>query len=125
MLNYELFRKVVAPEFATMTDTDLDIFANEAAFELSETRWGQRYPRGLALITAHLIKISKKVEADSGGANTGSVNQLKRVKVGDIEREFAIPNSGTAADNDSYNLTLYGKEFLRLRRQVLMTPLFM
>lgn len=115
MINLELFRKVVAIEFAAMTDDDITMFSNEAEIELSEKVFGSRYPRAVCLITAHLISMSKLNSA------SGAVNPLKRTKVGDLEREYAVSVEG---QNDSFNLTPYGKEFVRLRRQILMTPRF-
>lgn len=117
-LNYELFRKVVAPEYADKTDAELDLFAAEAECEVSQKKWGCRYDRAVALITAHLIAMSER-SSSNGNAGTG---QLKKVKVGQLEREFDV-GSGTSSD-DSYNLTIYGKEFIRIRKQVLKGPIF-
>lgn len=114
-INLVLFRTVVAPEFAAMTDPEITAFGDEAEIELSEKAFGNRYPRAVCLITAHLIAMSKLKSA------SGAVNPLKRTKVGDLEREYAVSVEG---QNDSFNLTPYGKEFVRLRRQVLMTPRF-
>lgn len=122
--NLVLFKEVVAIEFATLSDETINLFADEAYLELSETTWGKRHPRAWALITAHLIKLSKKTEADGGDGSTGSVNELKRIKVGDLEREYAVSTKANGSDSDTYGLTLYGKEFLRLRKQVLITPMF-
>ena len=106
-LNKALFRTVVAPEYAAKDDATLDIFADEAALELSKKKWGKRYPRGLAYITAHLIKFAEI----STAKNSGNSGQLKRTRVGKLEREYAV-SSGSGA-NDSYNMTTYGKEYIR------------
>lgn len=119
MLNYVLFRNVVAPEFKDMTDVELDAFAAEAECEISQKKWGCRYDRAVALITAHLIALSKK--SANGTTDSGSA-QLKRVKVGQLEREFDVDSD--ADSTNTYNLTLYGKEFLRLRKQILKGPIF-
>lgn len=121
MLNYDLFRKVVAPEFSdvnTYPNSTLDLFAAEAECEVSATAWGCRYDRAVALITAHLISMSKK-SSEGGSGGTG---QIKKVKVGQLEREYDV-GSGSDSSN-SYNLTVYGKEFLRLRKQILKGPIF-
>ena len=118
MLNYELFRKVVAPEYADMLDADLDPFASEAECEIAKSKWGCRYDRAVALITAHLIAISKRPEGFGGNAATG---ELKKVKVGDLEREF---QSSSSNDDSAYGLTIYGKEFIRIRKQILKGPIF-
>lgn len=120
MLNYELFRKVVAPEFASMSDADLDLFATEAECEVAKSKWGCRYDRAVALITAHLIAMSKRSENMGGSAATG---ELKKVKVGDLEREFQA-SSSNGSEGSSYGLSVYGKEFLRIRRQIIKGPVF-
>jgi hypothetical protein len=117
-LNYDLFRKVVAPEFASMSDEDLDLFAAEAECEVAQSKWGCRYDRAIALITAHLIAMSQRASGMGGNAATG---ELKKVKVGDLEREF---QSSSSDSSDSYGLTTYGKEFLRIRKQILKGPVF-
>ena len=118
MLNYDLFRVVVAPEYAALSNATLDIFAAEAELEVSVKAFGKRYPRAVALITAHLINMSKRSE-DGSSSSSG---ELKKIKVGDLEREFAV--SSDSKSSGSYNLTTYGKEFLRLRKQSLMGPKF-
>ena len=116
-LNEHLFKVVVAPEFAN--EPNLDLFATEAECEVNINVWGCRYDRAVALITAHLIAMSKKSNGMGGSSVTG---QLRKVKVGDLERDFA---SGSTADkNGSYDLTTYGAEFLRIRKQVLKGPRF-
>lgn len=122
MLNYELFRKVVAPEYASKDNLELDLFASEAECEVAASKWGCRYDRAVALITAHLIAMSER--AKNSGTGSSGTGALKKVKVGQLEREFDV-GSGVEADaNGSYNLTIYGKEFVRLRKQVLKGPIF-
>ena len=117
-LNYQLFRVVVAPAYAGMTDAELDVFAAEAEIEISKKKWLTRYDRGVAYITAHLITMSKKSAKSGGDSETGP---LKKKKVGNLEREFGVNNENK---DGSYSLTTYGMEFLRLRKQVFMGPKF-
>jgi len=118
-LNYDLFRKVVAPEYASKSNDTLDLFAGEAEKEIAVSKWGNKYDRAVALITAHLIAMSERAEK-LGNSATG---QLKRTKVGQLEREFGA-GSNTNDSGNPYDLTIYGKEFLRLRKQVLKGPVF-
>lgn len=115
--NFTMFKKVVAPEFKDRTEAEIQCFADEAVLELSEQVWGKRHPRAWALITAHLMAIADRSSA-GGNAGTG---QLKKVKVGQLEREFDVGSGDDSAN--AYNLTIYGKEYLRLRKQVLMGPI--
>lgn len=115
--NYEVFRVVVAPEYAAMSDAEISAFANEAAHEVSKTQFGLRYERAWALMTAHLIKVTKL-----GNGSGGAVGEIKSTKVGQLSRTYATES--TSSTKDSYNLTKYGKEFIRLRKQNVKSPLF-
>lgn len=120
-LNYDLFRTVVAPEFAAKADNELDPFASEAEIEVSQKAFGKRYDRAVALITAHLIVMSQKKSGNGGGA--GATGEVESTKVGQLSRKFNVESSMTERGG-SYNLTHYGKEFLRLRKQILKSPIF-
>ncbi len=116
MLNYDLFKTVVAPEYKDMENATLDVFATEAECEIAESKFGCKYDRAVALITAHLIKMSEI-------SQNGITGQLVKTKVGQLERQYDVANSGDAKDG-SYNMTVYGKEFLRIRKQILKSPIF-
>ena len=125
MLNYDLFRKVVAPEYASKADAELDLFATEAECEVSETKWGCKYDRAVALITAHLIAMSER--AKNSGTGSSGTGQLTKVKVGQLERTFDAGENSQgqgSSGKGSYSLTIYGKEFLRIRKQLLKGPVF-
>ena len=118
VFNEDLFKKLVAPEFKNKSSSSLEPFVNEALLEVSEKKWGKFHPRAWALMTAHLLKmfdISK-----TGQASAGNV-QIKKTKVGDLEREFAVSQT---KDKDTLDLTIYGKEYIRLRKKILKGPLF-
>lgn len=114
-----LFRTVVAPEFAAKTDGEIELFQSEAEIEISEKKFLSRYPRAVALMTAHLMVMSDRSIAKKASSGQGP---LKKTKVGQLEREFAVSTSDKS--NESILLTDYGKEFIRLRKQVLKGPLF-
>lgn len=118
MIDLELFKKVVAKEFAAKEDSEIELFAAEAELEVSESYFGKFYPRVVCLITAHLMKVSEISQSSNG-----STGELKKIKVGDLEREYAV-NSGMEMSKDTLGLTLYGKEYLRLRKKLVKTPLF-
>jgi len=121
-LNYELFRVVVAPEYASKTDAILDLFAAEAECEIALAKWGKKYDRAVALITAHLIAMSER--AKNSGTGTAGTGVVRKVKVGQLEREFDNGNGSEGSNEGSYDLTIYGKEFVRLKKQLLIGPIF-
>lgn len=116
----ELFKKVVAIEYQDMDDEDLELFYNEAILEVDQTRFGRFYPRSVALMMAHLIALTNK--AKTIGMNNQS-GQIKKVTVGDLSREYAVAETSNFGDGDLAS-TIYGAEFLRLRKRILFTPVY-
>lgn len=118
----DIFSKVVAPEFADKVGTpEYDLFQTEALCEVSESKFGCRYDRAVALIMAHLMAMADRSKNGGGNSNTG---QVKRTKVGQLEREFDTGSGSGENSNGSYDLTTYGKEYLRLRKQIIKSPIF-
>jgi len=118
LFDFDLFKKVVAPEFKNKSETKLQPFVDEAELEVSLKKWGKFHPRAWALMTAHLQKM---FDISNTGQSSGGNAQLEKVKVGDLEREFAVSDDKNA---DTLALTIYGKEFKRLRKKILKGPLF-
>ena len=116
--NEILFKTVVAPEFKTKTLAQLTPFIDEAELEVSEKKWGKFHPRAWGLMTAHLQKM---FDISKNGQSSGGNAQIKKTKVGKLEREFAVSDSKS---NDTLQLTIYGKEYKRLRKKIIKGPLF-
>ena len=118
VFNETLFKTVVAPEFASKSTVELQPFVDEAELEVSEKKWGKFHPRAWGLMTAHLLKM---FGISNTGQSSAGNTQIKKSKVGDLEREFAVSQT---KDKDTLELTIYGKEYMRLRKKILKGPLF-
>ena len=111
--NLPLFKIVVAPEYANEGDTTINTFAAAALTEIDQAAFGATFLRAWANLTAHFIFTSKR-SPDITGA-------LDSVKVGQVEHRYINQDRH---DQDSQYLTnKYGKEYLRLRRQILRGPI--
>ena len=114
--------KALFPEFGSVTDQRIENFVEIARLSVSEKAWGSSYGTGLSYLTAHLLK-----RAGVGGGVQGGTSQAGVVtseKVGELQRSYALPNfSGGSAEDSLLATTSYGMEYLRLRRQLLVTPM--
>lgn len=109
-LNVSIF-EAIAPEFAGLANTNQrDLLATYAEVQVSESIWGSRYAYAVALLTAHMMSLYQS------GAIAGSVQSEK---VGDVQRNYAVP----AQDDNSFKSTKFGLEFIRLRKQIISSPL--
>lgn len=111
-INLNLFRKVVAPDYAHRSDEDIQLFATEAQNELDEEAFGDLFPRALCLITAHLIFVSDRKPEIVGVVDSARVGQL----------ENRWSNSDRLDQDPGYVISKYGREFLRLRKQAVVSP---
>ncbi len=100
------------PEFNEVDYTKIDLFLSDAEMEVSQSRWGKLYQRGVLALTAHLLRLSLWTTEGGGGAN----RNLASESAGELSVSYAAPTlTGTDAD---YQLTAYGQEYLRLRKLV-------
>lgn len=104
------------PEFNAVSDAYVDAVLSEAALSVGDT-WiaTDRVPATLAL-AAHMMSLEGEPARTANGG-VAVTETVKRVKVGDVETEFAVASGGGASGADDYGTTLYGVAFLRYRRR--------
>lgn len=98
----------IAPEFKKVSGSVLNVLTLQAEIQVKPDQWGSRENLGKAYLVAHMLKLAQR--KGSGGSITSQ-------KVGDLSRNF---NPGEI--KDSYDQTSYGKEYKRIRRQLLISP---
>lgn len=120
------------PEFAQLPDSYLDTLLEEAEQDTPYSVWLTKQSRGIKLLTAHRLTMwarSGAIALNTGetgnvsglGSILGSPTSLtasqdsNSVSLGD-------PMAGTAPDDhEGLKSTLYGVEYLRLRRSLPLT----
>lgn len=114
--------KAIFPEFNAVANPRIESFIEIAKLSVAEKVWGNSYGVGVSYLVAHLLKRAGASSGVIGGSsNAGAVTSEK---VGELQRSYALPNfSGGSAEDSLLATTSYGMEFLRLRRQILVTPM--
>lgn len=122
--------RIVATEFSTLPDDDetgddgavsihgvntyLDLFADQ----ISVKRFGKSYTKALAYLTAHKLKMMDK-GADDGFGSMGAALRVASASEGETSVSFS-GSSSTADAESEYGLTIYGVEFLTLKRNAIV-----
>ena len=96
-------------------DRYIDKFAQAAVVEISETFFGKYFSRAWCNLTAHLIFLSKRSSEESG--------VLEKYKAGNVEKQFM--NQAKNSYDFAYEVSSYGREFIRLRGMRPTTPVFL
>lgn len=126
----EIFR-MVATEFASMPDEDVKdsdtgkvtnygvrSFIDLYSDQISEKRFGSTYQKALAYLTAHKLKMN-----GYGDTKNGTISDALRVasfSEGESSISFATSQQTNLQVDAEYALTVYGLEFLTLRRNAVI-----
>ena len=104
------------PEFASETDARVQLFIDKAAPHFDFDRWDDFYQDGVANWVAHNLAMANAQTAQ-GGAVQAMTNDNLVKKVGDVQvtKDTELLNKQT--DTPFYR-TLYGQQYLYLRRMV-------
>lgn len=104
---------LIAPELSSITDNDVwDIVLADVASEVSLSVFGTMQERAQRYLAAHYLSLY----GASLGAATGS---LKRDKVGNTEKEYAVSSTVSASESD-YGRTKYGRTYLSIRNKKIL-----
>lgn len=118
------------PEFAGVDDAVVNVFLGDAAAELIPVKWGVYYQRGVCALAGHLLSMRAR-SALAGGVGDGSglavTGGATSIKTGDLS--ISVGGSGSVAGHRDSSLsdailasTIYGQEFIRLRRNLYIGP---
>lgn len=109
--------KDIAPEFAGIADVRVARFIDRAKLSVNSDIFGRVYDLAVTYLAAHMISISN--DPSSGGSSISQI--VTSEKVGDLSRTYQESDSSTT-NPSSLSRTRYGDEFLRLRRQCVLSP---
>lgn len=126
----EIFR-LVATEFADMPDEDLiDDETGEVAIygvksflklysdQISEKRFGKTYQKALAYLTAHKLKMNGYGNNENG--RIGDSLRVGSYSEGETSISYTTNQQTNLQVDAEYALTVYGLEFLTLRRNAVI-----
>lgn len=113
------FRKSF-PEFASTEvypTSQVQLWVNLASAQLDSTLWGTQWTIGVSLYVAHELTLaSQNARAAAVGGSPGQQGGIASSKtVGSVSVGYD-PSSTTEKDAGYWNLTTYGKQFIRLVR---------
>ena len=114
----------IAPEFAAVSDADVDTYVEEAALVHNAAVWGARYTLAMACYAAHnMARDGLGTGLGTGGTGTGSgsTGTVASIREQDLAIGFdtmagqeSARKASTSGDVD-LTTTRYGLRYLRLR----------
>lgn len=110
--------RMIAPEFKTVGDDDLNTWIELAKPYVSKKQFGALYEQAVAYLAAHKMKMGGY--GDTSNGTVGESLRLSSVSEGDVSVSFSAPTALSDADAE-LTLTIYGLSFLNIRRKKIMT----
>lgn len=113
----EIFR-LVANEFVSISDEVVSQHMELYSVQISRKRFGKIYERALAYLTAHKLKM-----AGHGNTENGTIADSLRISSyseGETSVSYSTNQQTNLQSDAEYALTVYGLEFLTLKRQVIV-----
>lgn len=104
--------RIIAPEFASKTDVDIQAFLNIATLDTAPLVWGVRFDNGVAYLAAHYMVIAKRADGISG--------PIVEEQVGDLRRKYGF---STSAKINPLTSTSYGAVYFRMRKAIVKSPM--
>jgi len=113
--------RLIAPEFATTVDADVDALVAIYETQITAAKWGAQAVQAVALLVAHELELQARAAAEmAGGAGSGSgIGPITSKRAGDVALTYGgvvgVSGSGDF-DEAVYSQTRHGLAFLALRR---------
>lgn len=104
------------PEFTPVSDALVGLVLNEAIAQVGETWLERDRARAQMLLTAHNLTLEGEPARTVSGSASAGTGSVKRVRVGDVETEFASPGASSGVSMGIYGSTTYGQQYLALLR---------
>lgn len=114
MKAFEIIRATM-PEFADVDDENVLVYIGLAEPLISKSKYGNVYESALAYLTAHKMKmfgLGKRIGIGTIGDTIG----ISSVTEGETSVSFSNNQSGNTSPDAEYGLTVYGMQYLRLRK---------
>lgn len=123
----KIFR-IIGAEFSEIPDDDVtdssgtvygvNTYLELYADQISAKRFGKSYTKALAYLTAHKMKMMDR-GAEDGFGSMGAALRVASASEGETSVSFSGSISTTDPESE-YGLTIYGVEFLTIKRNVII-----
>jgi len=121
--------RIIAREFKNISDDDVDIWLELTEPMVSKRQFKKVWIQALALLTAHRMKLAgygsdpegDDALAEINNLHAGGLMRVTNFSEGDTSVGFNT-NIGQYTDSDAeLGLTIYGIQYLQLRRKYILT----
>lgn len=107
----------IAPKFDTVDSDRLTAIISIASSQVGRA-FGSKRNLAAAYLAAHMLEVA----GDAGGTTSGTGGVVTMEKEGQLARSYGGIGGTSGEGMTRYDRTVWGQEFVRLRKQCVMTP---
>lgn len=107
--------KTIAPEFDTIESSKIDAWISLAKPLVSKKHFGESYEHALALLVCHKMKVAG-LGTDNGSGSVADRIGVSSYSEGSASVSYSVSQSTNMLADAELALTVYGVQFLSLRR---------
>lgn len=108
-------------EFEKVPNEEINIYIELTKDLVSKRRFGTKYKQAVAYLTAHKMKIAGLGEKVGGYGTMKDTIGISSISEGNTSISFSNNQAGNTSSDAEYALTVYGMQFLQLRRSCIVT----
>lgn len=113
--------RLIGTEFAAVKDEDLEKWIEVVRPMVSKKQFGKLYEQAIAYLCCHKLKMAGKGESPLGELGTIGIGfAVGSVSEGGSSISFGANQASNLAADAELGLTVYGVQFLQLRRLVII-----
>lgn len=111
--------RLIGSEFSEVSDETIEKWLELSKPLISAKKFGTTYHQALALLTAHRLKMAGY--GDNSNASIGDAMLVNSYSEGEASVSFAASQNTNLMADAELALTVYGLQFLTLRRSCIMS----
>lgn len=111
--------RLIAPEFDSVSDVDLDQWIEFAKPFVSKKQFGKLYNQALALFICHKMKVANLGDGANDGMGTFA-DAVRFSSYSEGSRSVSFNNGRSGSADDELSLTPYGLQYIALRKMVVV-----
>ncbi|MCX4351713.1 MAG: DUF4054 domain-containing protein [Lachnospiraceae bacterium] len=113
--------KATMKEFSDVPEPDIKVYIELSAPLVSKKRFGNLYEQAVAYLAAHRMKMDGRGATVGGFGSMGNMVGISSISEGEVSVSFTNSQSSSASSSDSeLGLSVYGMQFLQLRRSCIV-----
>lgn len=113
--------RLVGGEFKDMDDETISKWIEVVRPMVSKKQFGKLYEQAIALLVCHKLKLQGEGTSPLGNINPLSAGfGLSSYSAGSLSMSFGASQSSNIGMDAEYGLTIYGMQYLQLRRMVII-----